>query len=246
MKKLLLTLFTAIVSLGAYAQCTPDVSITTTGVFPAILDTGNINQPYSQIIQYFITRDTSVTFQGQNINATIDSITITGVKGLPNGLSYSCHNANCAAPGGQAGCVNLSGTPTESGIFPLVVYIRIKARAFLGPLPINQNVNDSNSRLFIAIKPIVSNSIASQQISKDIYAFENNKTLQVWLNQNNNELTNCRLTDLTGKTVLFSTQFTKDNFGGMQANTDGLNKGIYLLQVETKLGFGVKKIFIGQ
>ncbi len=246
MKKVILTLFTAIISLSAYAQCTPDASITTTGVFPAILDTGDLNQPYNQVIQYFIVRDTAVTFQGQNINATIDSITITGVKGLPAGLSYGCHNADCAAPGGQPGCVTLSGTPTESGIFPLVVYIRIKARAFLGPLPINQNVNDSNGRLFIAIRPIATNSIASQQISKDIYAFENNKTLQVWLNQNNNEITNCMLTDLTGKTVLFNNQFTKDNFGAMQANTAGLNNGIYLLQVQTKLGTGIKKVFIGE
>ncbi|MFN4083543.1 MAG: T9SS type A sorting domain-containing protein [Bacteroidia bacterium] len=244
MKKILLlfavtTFSTVIVN----AQCTPDNNIRTTGIFPALLDTGNINQPYNQVIQYFITRDTVVNFGGSNINAIIDSITITGVKGMPTGLSYTCHNATCTSPGGQTGCVTLSGTPTQSGIFPITVYLTIRARAFLGPVPIGQTVSDSNSRYFIAIKPITTTSLSAATLNDKLFVYQQDELLNVFLTHND-PITSCVLKDLSGKTIANTSQFNGNEFNRLSINIGNLTKGIYFLEVGSNQGFGFKKFII--
>jgi len=242
-KLLLLILLLAKLTFTVWAQCTPDNTINTTGIFPAVLDTGNINTPYSQVIQYYIVRDTTVVIGSAPINAIIDSITITGVKGMPAGLSYACHNSNCTSAGAQTGCVTLSGTPTESGIFPITVYIRIKARAFLGPVPVGQTVNDSNSRYFIAIKPIT-NSIAQSAINNALFAYVNQIGVNVYLDAKDHAITHCQLIDVTGKTVADADKFVSNNYGVYVLDKHLLNSGIYFVKAFTKNGVAIKKVFI--
>jgi hypothetical protein len=138
----------------AKAQCVPDPAINTSGTFPAVLAEAKVGEAYEQVIQYYIVKDTTVTVpQLGTVNAKIDTLWITGVVGMPDGFTYTCHNKDCKITGGSGGCAKLSGTPKsgQAGIYPLAVLIQIRATAFLGPLPVAQTVNDTNARYAIIV-----------------------------------------------------------------------------------------------
>lgn len=115
-------------------QCTPDLSITIPGIYPDSatgLPSGVVNQPYSEVIQARVLTDT--TYNG--FPAVISNITITGVTGLPPGLTYSCNPATCVFPGGSNGCLLLSGTPSVAGIYNINVDLEINGSVFGIPVP---------------------------------------------------------------------------------------------------------------
>lgn len=247
MKKFLLSiimLFGVSIYTNLIAQCTPDVSIITTGVYPAALDTAKINVPYNQVIQYFIQKDTAVVYLGNPINATIDTLFITGIKGLPAGFTYVCNNANCYVLGGTTGCAKLSGTAEASsaGIYPITVYLKIKARAFLGPVPISQTILDSNSRYAIIVQGTT--SITKNNIAKNILTYQNNQNLHVYYNSTNDKTTSCEITNLMGQVVAKNSSFSLNQNNEYSLNTSAFKKGIYILNISTTEGFISKKIFI--
>ena len=51
----------------------------------------------------------------------IDSISISSIDGLPEGLTYSCNNGLCSYQGGENGCFSINGIPTYSDEFPLTL-----------------------------------------------------------------------------------------------------------------------------
>lgn len=235
MKKLLLSSIILISLLSATqnanAQCTPDTSIKTTGIYPAFFETAQEGKPYSQVIQYFITRDTAVTYQGFPITATIDSIVITSVKGLPNGFSYSCHNANCVAKGGESGCATISGTPGNGskGTYPLTVYYDIFAHAVLFGTPIGQSMKDSTTRYTLTVEAATG---LAKIVPNEIHVFPNPArggfTIQ------NLEIETIQLLNTAGKEFTLSSEHSSGN--GTYFNTSILPKGLYFLRINNKLG----------
>lgn len=130
----ILCFVSTLISGTAFAQCTPDLSITIPGIYPDSatgLPPGLVGQPYSEVIQARVLTDT--TYNG--LPAIISNITITGVTGLPAGLTYSCNPATCVFPGGSNGCLLLSGTPSAAGIFSIIVDLEINGSIFGVPVP---------------------------------------------------------------------------------------------------------------
>ncbi|MBK8876235.1 MAG: T9SS type A sorting domain-containing protein [Bacteroidetes bacterium] len=116
-----------------FAQCTPDVSLTIPGIYPDSttgLPSGVLGQPYSEVIQVRVLTDTSLF----GAPVIVTSITITGVTGLPPGITYSCNPASCIFPGGTNGCILLSGTPTAAGAFTMNVDLEVAGTLFGSPL----------------------------------------------------------------------------------------------------------------
>lgn len=136
MKKIIyFTFLFAFIGVGsAWSQCTPNPIYTTLGV-PGVwpnavqgIPDGDINVAYGQTLTVIVLEDTTInlsTLTGipglPSITASIDVQEITNVTGLPNGLSYACDTASCAWPGGDNGCIRISGTPTQSGTFTVNV-----------------------------------------------------------------------------------------------------------------------------
>jgi hypothetical protein len=134
-KRLSLLVFIAIISIfnKGFAQCTPDVSITIPGIYPDSatgLPDGTVGTAYNEVIQVRVLTDTTLN----GLPVIVTSITITGVTGLPPGLTYSCNPANCVFPGGTNGCLLLSGTPTTAGSFTLNVDLDVAGTLFGVPL----------------------------------------------------------------------------------------------------------------
>jgi hypothetical protein len=49
LKTIITGLILSFIQLNAYAQCTPDLSLQSTGVYPVILPTAKVGLPYSEI-----------------------------------------------------------------------------------------------------------------------------------------------------------------------------------------------------
>jgi hypothetical protein len=96
----------------AYSQCSPDLTLTTPGTFPAVLTNACVNAPYTDTATIVFKED-SVLF---GFTLLMDSMIITNVIGLPAGLNYSCGNGSCAyisqPPELTYGCLLIQGTPT--------------------------------------------------------------------------------------------------------------------------------------
>ncbi len=117
--------------------CTPDVNLTVPGFLPLVLPDAQVNVPYSEAITVLAFKDTSVKQGNLTLKVYIDSMKITGIGGLPNGMSYNCLNANCVFTPAALSCVKLSGTPNQSGAFPLKIAILAYAKVS-GVLPTTQ------------------------------------------------------------------------------------------------------------
>lgn len=112
------------------AQCTPDSSITSTGIFPDTLVGTCAGIPYEEVINLVIPNDTIVG----GFPATIDSLVLDSVAGLPPGLNFFCLDGSCSIAGGSRSCVLVSGTPTTPGVYPIDLYITGHVVVFGAPI----------------------------------------------------------------------------------------------------------------
>ena len=226
----------------AKAQCVPDPAIKTSGTFPAVLADAKVGEPYEQVIQYFIVKDTTVFVQqlGQTVNAKIDTLWITGVVGMPDGFIYSCHNKDCKITGGTGGCAKLSGTPKsgQAGIYPLIVLIQIRATAFLGPLPIGQTVNDSNSRYAIIVNSAAGTNELVNTENLIVYPNPAKENVQFYLPEYRGEAS-VFIYNMSGQLV--QTKNLELNRTVESIDLQELPAGLYQLNLATSKGSFTKK-----
>jgi hypothetical protein len=132
----------ALVVLGgttARAQvCTPDplaLLAGIPGVYPSplpplnqtALASGQQGDPYSQTFTFVVPADTTIDlssvigFPFPPVTVSVNYLQVSGITGTAPGLNYACDPSNCQWPGGSNGCALLSGTPTQSGVFNVVM-----------------------------------------------------------------------------------------------------------------------------
>ena len=130
----------------AVSQCVPDSSIThnTSGIYPDSatgLPHAYVGLPYSTDIQFYVPLDTVY----QSLPATIVSIDVTGVTGLPPGFTYTCTPSNCVFPGGTNDCMQIQGPAPTTGMignYPLVFDLTIHGEVFGTPQTIPDVVDN--------------------------------------------------------------------------------------------------------
>ena len=127
MKKnlLIITLFALAISTYSYSQCTVDPQYTNAGIWPDPIEgigSGMLGYPYLQNFTTVVPSDTSLTLPP--VSGTVNSMTITGVTGLPSGVTAVCIPSSCVYPGGTKGCMEFSGMPVATGTFVVnVTYV---------------------------------------------------------------------------------------------------------------------------
>lgn len=226
------------------AQCTPDLSIKTSGVYPLTLPAAKVGQAYSEVLQFYVTKDTSISIPiFGNVDATIDSFSILKVIGIPNGMSFQCNTSNCTIAGGTNGCAKVSGTPTQKGTYPLQIVLKIRATA----IGFTQTIYDTMYNYTVKVESGVGIINANDVKDADYKIFPNPITnnqlnFEVW----NNNATNCtvQLFSMQGKEV-FNQQFDL-SFGlnKNSINTEQLAKGIYLIKINHEYSQFQRKIII--
>ena len=122
MKKSLVILTFAFTTVFANAQCIPDPQYVGGGIYPDSitgLSDAYVGQSYNQLITIITPPDT--VFLG--FPATIVSIDLDFVSGLPPNFTYNCDPASCSFPGGSTKCAEVYSTidPTASdvGFYPI-------------------------------------------------------------------------------------------------------------------------------
>lgn len=123
---ILLGLILCLGNTTAFSQCVPDSTITGEGIFPDTLVGTCVGIPYTETITLVIPTDTIVG----GLFATIDSLVLDSVAGLPPGLTFDCLNGQCSIAGGSRSCVLLSGTPTTPGTYPVDLYVTGYVKVF--------------------------------------------------------------------------------------------------------------------
>ena len=107
---------------------------------------GQVNVPYSQTLTLVVLEDTTMDISflldmidptitplmnsaGISTVMTVDVNHVTyDITGLPNNLTYACDINSCQYPSGVNGCIAISGTPIQSGTFPIDVNMTINVQ----------------------------------------------------------------------------------------------------------------------
>lgn len=124
MKKVLsvIVFFAAFAALQAQ-PCFPG-AYTSVGIYPdsiTNLPDGAVTQYYNATITAVVPTDTMI----YGLSATIDSIGVTNVTGLPAGFTWAANTPTAYFHGGDSGCIAIMGTPTAGmeGTYPLDLYL---------------------------------------------------------------------------------------------------------------------------
>ena len=136
------------VSVSAFSQCstcTPDYSCVADGypvLCPEALPDGTTGEEYLATATFNM--PSSVVDPGSGISATLESITVTNITGLPFGLTLTPSNPNGVyypSNGEDYGCATICGTPLAAGEYFVNINVAVVASAF----GITQNISESFS-----------------------------------------------------------------------------------------------------
>jgi hypothetical protein len=98
--------------------CTIDYNQTLVGIYPNILPTASVGQPYSTDVTFVLPTDT--------LGYPFTNFQITSIT-LPLGLNWTCseaqNNCNYNPQLDVFGCINISGTPLLAGTFQISVMV---------------------------------------------------------------------------------------------------------------------------
>ena len=139
-------------------QCSPNFIFTTLGLpgiyppnlpipnMPIGIADGQLNVPYSQTLTLVVLEDTTLDIGFLLPTSVVSAMNLAGIStvmtvganhvtyditGLPSNLTFSCDINNCQYTSGIDGCIEINGTPTQSGTFPIdvnmVINIQIPA-----------------------------------------------------------------------------------------------------------------------
>lgn len=231
--KITFFLFTTSASLQLSAQCTPDNNMPKGSIFPESIKIGYKDLAYSDVIYFRAPLDTN-SILGK---VRVDSMEITGVKGLPSEFTYTCFTSNCRFKGGESSCLTLTGSPTKTGVYPLVVYVRTYAsiKGFIAiPLPAQ---NDSNSRYTLYVYGNVGYLENSLENSISVFPNPTNDLLNI-ATSSTQKIT-AQLFDINGK-LHIEQVFDANATMSLKA----LSKGIYILKLNNNTQHFTRKIVV--
>lgn len=237
MKHTLLTFFIFGFSLIAQAQCEPmaDFGNELFGVSPdtiANFAPAEINVLYVQQIDVKVPTDGSFV-SPEAAFASIDSISIVGIVGMPSGLDYECAallTTPCTIPGGETGCGLISGVPTESGTFDLQVQLIVWANLLGNPIPIDFVLEGYRIE--------VSNPLSSKGVEALKFAIKANvpnparDVTSLSVDAPNSTLAVLTVYDLVGKPVEVKNIWLNAGSNRIPLKTGQLPTGLYVYRID--------------
>ena len=243
MKKIYLTFtFLGIALSPLFGQvCTPDNSITKSGVYPEQPDTAYADQAYDFSFQILSIKDTAVVYLGQNITADIDSVKVDAVIGLPDNFEYACNPSRCAFTYKAVGCINLKGNPTadQVGVYDIKIATTAYASASLGiGPPLKLPVADTTEGYQLVIKGDGSASIFENHLSA-VNVYPNPSSNGVFMLHANTPITSIEVFDTKAQKVNF-TRHHKNNT--LVLDLSDTPHGIYVLKMDVDNKQVVKRI----
>lgn len=235
MKKIILSLTLSISIFSFIAQCTPNPLYfdSISGAWPDTitnLDQAFVGVAYNQVLDFKIASDAG-EYDPLFAGTPIDSVVLTGVTGLPAGLSYSCNNSTCSWLGGAQGCASLSGTPTALGSYDIVISLNGWVSvpiigAFSAPQEFTGYVINVGSVGIETIKLKQSTFLLQQNIPNPA----NNSTKIQFISGTSNNVT-FSMINLLGDIVFNKTITAKKGVNDVNINLLDYPEGVYLYSV---------------
>lgn len=201
-------------------SCAPDTTITESGTYPSALPNGQAGLYYEQVAQFRIPADTNVSFNNQNVQATIDSVKVKAVLGMPSGLSYNCNPGSCALPGGKTSCGVIFGTiaGNAQGTYPFVIPVTIYGKVG-GAFPVSQN--DTIYNLTMDVDPY--NSVIRQEHEVKVFPNPSSSQVSMVFPESINEVS-LKVVDANGKEVQLQYSY---NMNRVETDLSALPIGVY-------------------
>lgn len=148
MKKIYAFFAAALLAGTINAQCTADASLlspTDADIFPSAQHLPHIvpDSAYNQTIQARIQQEMTMNFLGfVEVAVRVDSVRLDSIQGLPNGITWV--KSPDVLYGGQVGCVQFTGTTTDTaGIYPIVPYGKIWAHLSAPTIGLDQDTSST-------------------------------------------------------------------------------------------------------
>lgn len=117
------------------AQCTPDPNAS--GLISPNPAQANYQlvqgQSFSETFTINVPTDTSVSIGPVSLSGDVDSVVLSGVAGLPPGMTYECNPVSCVWLGGTQGCIRIFGIPTQVGTFDVTISSNAYIQPAVGP-----------------------------------------------------------------------------------------------------------------
>ncbi len=221
------------------------------------------NVAYGEVIQIAVPQ----TINLQDFGApfpfilTVDSVVITGVNGLPNGIAYSPNPANGVLYGGERGCALVYGTTSDpSGRYPVTFNGTFTAHGMPFPpffdgdttldMATLQNLSQGMFDMYVdvieqgaACRPF--SDISDFQISGNeisVCPNPNNGSFRLTIESKNRMPSEIEISDLTGRAIY--SQLMGQESPTSFINLDRVSKGLYTIQLKTPNGFTSKLVSI--
>ncbi len=232
MNKLIYTFAFALLSLGIQAQCTPDTSIKSPGIYPSQLPHAIEDSMYNEVLQFRLPKDSVVL--GNTI--PFDSFIIVKIINLPAFITYKCSPqagmSDCAWKGGSNSCLTFTGKPPvgSAGKYKLRVHLKIYYSLFGTP------TFTEDSALFTRDFFVDAPSNGVQDVFSNAYhtsaqpnPFDQYTDIPFLANQNG--LVTAKVFDCQGKEVLNKQQAAEVGKNILRIDGRNLPAGVYHVAV---------------
>jgi hypothetical protein len=275
MKKLSLLFTVIIFSFNnVNAQCSPDfifTSLSIPGVYPPAIQIPNVPLPlgiadgsvgvlYAQTLTLVVLEDTTMDVASFLPTAVVSTMSLAGIStvmsldvnhviydisGLPNNLTYTCDINSCQYPSGVNGCIAISGTPIQSGTFPIDVNMTINVQIPAITIPVVGTViyagsgQDIPSFSAVAYDLLVKGATAINEVG--------NYRSKVFPNPTSNQAILSLITfsdvvvyNILGKEVLIANNVK----GDLVLSKNDIGKGVFYISVQSKNKTETMKLII--
>lgn len=221
------------------AQCTPDTTIQTAGIYPKNLPDAREDSLYDEVVQFKMPKDTQSIFG----LIKFDSISITNITNIPSGLVYQCSPVPgfslCTWPGGGNGCLRVFGK-VDSGVFGKKNCVAtLRAYVVLGGKTTYFETKDT---LLFTVQPEGYNLGISklysnkEEIRAVIYPIPFDQILNIELNSKQSTKAQIELYTISGQRILFKNVQLNSGQNAINIETSALSKGIYVMKMTTDVG----------
>jgi hypothetical protein len=234
---LLLLLFSGIIVKSQV--CSPNTSLQPNQVDPdsdagQTFINGYINTPYSATYTISVPATIDV-MPGVIPPIQVNHIKYLGIDGLPPGLTAVQSTGDSLWPGGTFGCILISGTPTEAGVFNLSLKQEMSTAT---TLPLN---NENYSITILAGTPSSVNNNSMNGIEV-LATFVNDKTCTINLFSNDNTSIIISLYSLSGQLIFDNKHIVNNGENQISINMNDIKQGLYIVRIASEKSVIVQKV----
>jgi hypothetical protein len=214
----------------AYSQCEPDlincVDVDEPGqMCPSVLPDGFVNDYYDQIITVLTPESGSVV----GLNIKLHKLRLESVENLPEGIEF--HSETNEFFANRAYCITLNGTPSEIGVYKLIITATLYIRVLGIPIRWGQHV-DSTS-IVMTIKNGTSINTFSQDEFSLINAYPNpfETTVRIGFCESSPAESELRVFNMMGRLVYQERIMGVSGENYFEFNGQDLTAGYYIYSI---------------